>query len=233
MRTLYSFMILAIAGCTGLPDKGKALVDHARGELVIQAVVQHPKDKPCIDNWGQRVQAFVGCKLAAGGDARFSGFFVFLSDVSTEQVHDGLLQLGAKPLVNYSVKEGLARSGLKPTTKTEDYLQGDPVALSVSWKDGDGKWKRRPYQFFAEEKVTVGGKDVIKPWTPHFVFHGSGAVHASGTGCIACPCDCAGGIIADNRNPVFEPKPVVRFDLKKAPPVGTTVYITIRPSLSK
>ena len=90
----------------------------------------------------------------------------------------------------------------------------------------------RPYQDFAQEKVIVEGGEVIKPWTPHFVFHGSGAIHASGTGCIACPCDCAGGIIADNRYPVFNPKPIVRFDWSKAPPVGTPVYISIRPSLT-
>jgi len=70
---------------------------------------------------------------------------------------------------------------------------------------------------------------VIKPWTPHFVFHGSGAIHAARTGCIACPCDCPGGIIADNRFPIYNPKPMVRFNWDICPPVGTPVYVRIRP----
>ena len=77
------------------------------------------------------------------------------------------------------------------------------------------------------------GKDVIKPWTPHFEFHGSGVIHKSGTGCIACPCDCPGGIIADNRFPIYDPKPVVKFDWSKAPAVGSIVYVRIRPVCTK
>ena len=74
-----------------------------------------------------------------------------------------------------------------------------------------------------------GGEDEVKPWTPHWVFHGSGVIHDERTGCIACPCDCPGGIIADNRTPIYRPMPTVRFDWSKAPPVGTTVYVRIRP----
>jgi len=78
----------------------------------------------------------------------------------------------------------------------------------------------------------VEGKAVEKPWTPSFVFHGSGAIHKSGTGCIACPCDCAGGIIADNRYPLYDPKPTVKFDLSKAPRESTPVYVRLRPVCS-
>jgi hypothetical protein len=111
-------------------------------------------------------------------------------------------------------------------------LQGDPVLLSVFWKDGE-RWVERPYQDFVREREVVDGKPIEKPWTPSFVFHGSGAIHKSGTGCIACPCDCAGGLIADNRFPLYEPKPLVRFDWSKAPKVGTQVYIRIRPLASR
>ena len=183
--------------------------------MIACAVVQHPEDKPCIDDWGQRVQAFVGCSRAAGGDAKMAGYFVFLVDVPTEDIHDGLIQLGAKPKVHYSIQEGQRRAGLKPSTKPEDYLQGDPVVLSIFWKQGDG-WIERPYQSFVDEQVMVDDQPVTKPWTPHFVFHGSGAIHHSGTGCIACPCDCPGGIIADNRFPVYNPKPTVRFNWSAA-----------------
>lgn len=215
-----------------LPEPGKVVIDREREEVVLSAKVQHPRGKPCIDDWGERVQAFVGCATAAGGEAKMAGYFVFLVDVPTEEVHEGLVALGARPRVHYSMEVGRKRMGLKPETTADDYLQGDPVVLSVFWKDGD-KWVERPYQDFASERIVVEGKPVEKPWTPSFVFHGSGVLHKAGTGCIACPCDCAGGIIADNRNPLYEPKPMVKFNWSKAPPVGTQVYVRIRPVCSR
>jgi hypothetical protein len=214
---------------TRLPEPGTVAIDHDRGELILSAKVQFPEDKPCINEYGERVQAFAGCATAAGGDAKMAGYFVFLVDVETEAVFEGLMKLGCRPKVHYSIQEGRGRSGLKANTKPEDYLQGDPVVLSVFWQGNDGKWIERAYQYFVTEAVLVDGKEIEKPWTPHFVFHGSGAIHKAGTGCIACPCDCPGGIIADNRFPIYDPKPRVRFDMSKAPPVGTQVYVRIRP----
>ena len=216
-----------------LPTPGSVVVDHTKREVVLSAKVQFPEDKPCINEFGQRVQAFAGCATAAGGDAKMAGYFVFLVDVDTEKVFDGLVDLGCRPRVHYSIQEGRQRSGLKPETTLDDYLQGDPVVLSVFWKNEAGKWVEKAYQDFATELVEVGGKQIEKPWTPHFVFHGSGAIHKSGTGCIACPCDCPGGIIADNRFPIYDPKPSVRFDMSKAPPAGTQVYVRIRPIASR
>jgi hypothetical protein len=215
-----------------LPKPGSLRVDKERGEVVLAAVVRHPRGKPCIDDWGQRIQAFAGCSKAAGGEAKMLGYFVFVADVATEDVYQALVDLGAKTRVHYSMEEGHRRSGLKPGTRPDDYLQGDPVVLSVFWKEGE-RWVERAYQDFVRERVLVDGKPVEKPWTPSFVFHGSGALHKSGTGCIACPCDCAGGIIADNRFPLYNPKPLVRFDWSKAPPEGTQVYVRIRPIASR
>jgi hypothetical protein len=216
-----------------LPKPGSVVIDTTKGELILSAKVQFPKDKPCINQFGQRVQAFAGCATAAGADAKMAGYFVFLVDVDTEAVFDGLVRLGCRPRVHYSIQEGRQRSGLKPETRPDDYLQGDPVVLSVFWTTDDGKWVERAYQDFATELVEVGDRRIEKPWTPHFVFHGSGAIHKSGTGCIACPCDCPGGIIADNRFPIYDPKPTVRFDMSKAPPPGTQVYVRIRPISSR
>lgn len=212
-----------------LPKPGSVVVDQKKGELILSAKVQFPEDKPCINDYGQRVQAFAGCATAAGGDAKMAGYFVFLVDVETEEVFDGLIKLGCRPKVHYSIQEGRKRSGLSEKTKPEDYLQGDPVVLSVFWKNEKGQWIEKPYQHFVTEIQQVGDKEIEKPWTPHFVFHGSGVIYKSGTGCIACPCDCPGGIIADNRYPIYDPKPKVRFDMTKAPPVGTQVYVRIRP----
>ncbi len=215
-----------------LPKAGTVRVDRERREVILSATVQHPRGKPCIDDWGQRIQAFVGCRQAAGGDAKMAGYFVFLVDVPTEEVYKGLVQLGAKTRVSYSIQASKKHIGLKPTTKLEDYLDGDPVILSVFWKT-NGKWVERPYESFVTERVVVDGKPVEQPWTPHWVFHGSGAIYESGTGCIACPCCCAGGIIADNRNPLYEPKPMVKFHMNRAPPAGTQVYVRIRPVITR
>ncbi len=229
---LFDSVALSAEPEEAVPKPGAIHRDTIRGEIILCATVQYPKGKPCIDEWGERIQAFVGCSKAAGGDAKMAGYFVFLVDVPTEDVYDALVKLGAKGRVHYSIQDGKLRSGLKPTTKPEDYLQGDPVQLSIFWKTNQ-KWVEKPYEDFVTERVMVEGKPVEKPWTPHFVFHGSGALYKSGTGCIACPCDCAGGIIADNRNPIYDPKPMVKFDMTKAPAVGKTVYVRIRPSISR
>jgi hypothetical protein len=215
-----------------LPSPGSLTVSKDRCEVILHARVQHPIGKPCIGEWGQRIQAFVGCSKANGTDATMAGYFVFLSDVPIEKVYDALVQVGAKTRVHYSMQAGKKRSGLKPDTKLDDFLQGDPVVISVFWKE-EGRWVERAYQDFVSERVLVEGKPVEKPWTPSFVFHGSGVLHKSGTGCIACPCDCAGGIIADNRFPIYDPKPIVRFDLGKVPKVDTAVYVRVRPVCSR
>ncbi|OWK39721.1 YdjY domain-containing protein [Fimbriiglobus ruber] len=224
--------LLADNAVPALPKPGAVVIDELRGEVILSAKIQIPDGKPCINEYGERIQAFAGCATAAGGDAKMAGYFVFLVDVPTEDVHAALIKLGCKPRVHYSIQQGKQHQGLKPTTTPTDYLQGDPVALSVFWQK-DGRWVEKPYQDFVTERVVVDGKPVEKPWTPHFVFHGSGALHKSGTGCLACPCDCAGGIIADNRNPLYEPKPMVKFDTSKVPPAGTQVYVRIRPTITK
>ncbi len=221
------------APADALPEPGRIVVDVARCEVILSAKVQFPEGKPCINDFGQRVQAFAGCSLAAGGDAKMASYFVFLVDVETEKVFDGLMKVGCRPKVHYSIQEGRKRSGLKPGTASEDYLQGDPVVLSVFWQEAGGKWIEKPYQDFVTERITVDGEQLEKPWTPHFVFHGSGAIHHSGTGCIACPCDCPGGIIADNRFPIYDPKPTVKFDMSKAPAPGTQVYVRVRAIASR
>ncbi len=211
-----------------LPAVASVVADRERSEVILSAQVQFPEGKPCINAYGQRIQAFAGCAKAAGGDAKMAGYFVFLVDVATEEVFEALIDVGCRPAVHYSIQEGRKRSGLTAETCAEDYLQGDPVVLSVFWQDDDGKWTERPYEYFVTESTTVDDEEIEKPWTPHFVFHGSGAIHSSGTGCIACPCDCPGGIIADNRFPIYDPKPMVKFDMSKAPPAGTQVYVRIR-----
>gem|GEM_PF-1820308 len=58
------------------------LVDTKRGEVAFTAEVRHPTGKPCIDAWGQRVQAFVGTAVAGGRPTEYADHFVFLAEVS-------------------------------------------------------------------------------------------------------------------------------------------------------
>lgn len=207
-----------------LPRGDEVKVDTERGEVRFAARVQHPKGKPCIDDFGQRIQAFVGCAQADGRPTQFADYFVFLAPADTESVYRGLTELGVNTKVHFSRKEGRQRAG-------KDFLQGDPVELFIAWQEG-GRWIERRYEEMVQEKITIDGKEIVRPWEPHFVFHGSGAIHKEGTGCIACPCDCPGGIIADNRQPIYEPKPTVKFDWSKAPPEGASVVVRIRPARS-
>jgi hypothetical protein len=204
-----------------LPRGDEVQVDTQRGEVRFAATVQHPRGKPCIDAFGRRIQAFVGTSKAGGQPAEFADHFVFLAGADTDDVYRGLAELGLKAEVHYSRDEGKKRAG-------KEFLKGDPVSLLVLWKDGD-RWVERPYEDMVSEKITIDGKEVVRPWRPNFVFHGSGSLHKSGTGCIACPCDCPGGLIADVTNPIYEPKPTVKFDWSQAPPEGTPVVVRIRP----
>lgn len=235
MQRLLVLCAAVLAGCNSapepatpsLPAAGQVLRFPERGEVVAHGKLVRPPPGPCLEDWGQRNVAFLGCAKAAAGPAKYAEQFVFLLDVATEDIHEALKAAGGTNAVHYAGADAKAHAGLRPGTKPEDYLQGDPVVISISWLDG-GRWRELPYQAFAMEKVQVEGGEVIKPWTPHFVFHGSGALHASGTGCIACPNDCPGGIIGDNRNPIAEPKAFLRFDWSKAPAAGTEIYVRFR-----
>ncbi len=89
---------------------GSLVLDETRGEVVLSAKIQLPEDKPCINEYGERVQAFAGCAKAAGGDAKMAGYFVFLVDVDTEAVYEALVKLGCKSRVHYSIQDGRKRA---------------------------------------------------------------------------------------------------------------------------
>jgi hypothetical protein len=97
-----------------LPEPNSVVIDHQRGELILSAKVQFPEDKPCINEYGRRVQAFAGCATAAGGDARMAGYFVFLVDVDTETVFEGLMKLGCRPRVLEGHTSDVYRNGFSP-----------------------------------------------------------------------------------------------------------------------
>src|SRR6059036_3580450 len=108
-RTAWCLVLLPAAAALAADQEPKApaaTLPKPGDEVILSAVVQHPRGKPCIDEYGERIQAFVGCSKADGGDAKMAGYFVFLVDVPTEDVHAAMTKLGCKPRVHYSMAEG-------------------------------------------------------------------------------------------------------------------------------
>jgi len=156
-------------GPQNLPKGDEVQVDTELGEVRFAAKVRNPKDEPCIDAFGQRIQAFVGSAKAGGHPSEFVDHFVFLAPADTEAVYRGLTEVGATSKVHFSRAEGRERAG-------KDYLQGDPVESFIGWQEGDRRVERR-YEDLMQEKVVVDGREVVRPWKPRFVFHGSGVIH--------------------------------------------------------
>src|SRR5262249_46333900 len=118
-----------------LPRGEEVRVDAQRREIRFAARVQHPRNKPCIDDFGRRIQAFVGCARADGHPSEFADHFVFLAATDTEAVYHGLTELGLKSKVHFSRAEGRRRTG-------RDFLQGDRVELFIAWQE-EGRWVER------------------------------------------------------------------------------------------
>jgi hypothetical protein len=214
-----------IAGCAGAPpaqDSGALVIDKTRGEVRAAAVVQKT-DAPRMQDWGSAVPALLG---ARGGE--FEKHFVFVTDAGVDVVYNALLALGGRARVVYRLEDVPAHKGIRPDNTPADYFQGDPVQIFVEWRDGE-RTRRAAYEDFFLEKVTVGGVETVKPWTPHFVLHGSGVLNRKQTGCIGCTHDCPGGIIGNNAFPLVEPIPVLRAQWDRLPPPGTRVTVIFRP----
>ena len=79
-----------------------------------------------------------------------------------------------------------------------------------------------------EEKIVVEGKEVVKPYTPHFVYHGTAEAISYGSGCIVCPSGCYGGIIADNSLPVLTTTSYFRVNWDRMPPAGSKVEVVLK-----
>jgi hypothetical protein len=197
-------------------------VDRLAGEVRVTTTVVKDCSQPSVCDWGRRFQAFFGSK-----DGKMASFFIFSTEVNRTEIDKGIKSLGIKSRRQIPMTEVKQRSGLKATTQKDDYLDGDPILVSVRWKK-DGQTVETALENLIEEKISVDGKDVIKPYTPHFVYHGTAEAINFGSGCIVCPSGCNGGIIADNSLPLKETKNYYRFDWTKMPAPGTKVEIVIK-----
>lgn len=197
-------------------------VDPKVSEVRVTSTVVKDCSQPSVCDWGRRFQAFFGAR-----DGKMAPFFIFSTEVNRTEIDKAIKAVGIKSRRQIPMTEVQQRSGLKSTTQKDDYLDGDPLLVSVRWKK-DGKMVDVAIEDLIEEKITVDGKDVIKPYTPHFVYHGTAEAINFASGCIVCPSGCNGGIIADNSLPLKETKNFFRFDWNKMPAPGTKVEIVLK-----
>jgi hypothetical protein len=205
--------------------KGKEdrmIIDTENKELRISATVTKDSSKPAVADWGRRFQAFFGAK---GG--KMEPFFVFTTDVSRSDINKALQGIGAKSRRQIPMEEVKARTGLKPTTTIDDYLQGDPIIVTVRFKKGS-LIVEAALEDLIDEKIFVEGKEVIKPYTPHFVYHGTAEAIHFPSGCIVCPSDCNGGIITDNVLPLKTTVNYYKVNWDRMPAVGSKAEIALK-----
>ncbi|HMK60462.1 MAG TPA: YdjY domain-containing protein [Dissulfurispiraceae bacterium] len=210
--------------------KGKTdwmIVDSENKELRISATVTKDSSQPSVADWGRRFQAFFGTK---GG--KMEAFFVFTTDVSRAEIDKAIQKIGMKSRRQIPMEEVAKRRGLKPTTTREDYLEGDPVIVTVRFHK-DGKIVESALEDLIDEKIEVEGRDVIKPYTPHFIYHGTAEAINFQSGCIVCPSDCNGGIITDNVLPLKHTVNYYKVMWDRMPQVGSKVEVVIKSIYGK
>ena len=197
-------------------------IDAAARELRVTALVVKDCSQPSVCDWGRRFQAFFGVK---GG--KMEPFFIFTTDVSRTELDKAIRDLGIKSRRQIPMNEVQQRTGLKTTTQKDDYLDGDPLLVVIRYKKG-AENVEVALEDLIEEKVQVGDKEVVKPYTPHFVYHGTAEAINFPSGCVVCPSGCNGGIIADNALPLKTTINFFRFDWSKMPPPGSKVEVVLK-----
>jgi len=203
-------------------NKDRMIVDFHNKELRISATVTKDSSKPAVADWGRRFQAFFGTK---GG--KMEKYFVFTTDVKRSDVNKAIQELGIRSRRQIPMEEVKDHTGLRPTTKRGDYLEGDPVIVTIRFMR-DKMTVEAALEDLIDEKIIVEGHEVIKPYTPHFVYHGTGEAIGFPSGCIVCPSDCNGGIITDNVLPLKTTVNYYKVNWDKMPAVGSKVEVAIK-----
>jgi len=203
-------------------DKHRMIVDQEAKELHITATVTKDCSKPGVCDFGRRFQAFFGTK---GG--KMEKFFVFTTDVPRSEINKAIQELGVVSRNQIPMEDVEKRRGLSASTKKDDYLQGDPIIATVRFKK-DGKDMVMALEDLIEERINVNSQEVFKPYTPHFVYHGTAEAIHFPSGCVICPSGCNGGIIADNSVPLKHTVNYYRVNWNKMPPVGAEVEMVLK-----
>ena len=200
----------------------RMIIDHEIKELRISATVTKDSSQPSVADWGRRFQAFFGAK---GG--KMEPFFVFTTDVSRAEIDKAIKGLGIRSRRQIPMSEVAQRTGLKATTVREDYLDGDPMICTIRFVKGNDIVEAA-LEDFIDEKIIIDGKDVFKPFTPHFIYHGTAEAINFPSGCIVCPSDCNGGIITDNVLPLKTTVNYYKVNWNRMPPVGSKVEVVLK-----
>ena len=207
-----------------VPGKGEhhLIVDFNNKEIRFSAKVTRDDSKTTVAGWGKRAIAWIGSK---GG--KWEDYFIFTTDVSRTDIDKGIQDIGIKYRRQISRLKKKEHMGLKPTTSINDYLDGDPITATIRFEK-DGKIVESAFEDFIQEKIEVEKQEVIKPYTPHFIYHGTGEMEKYESGCIVCPSDCPGGIITDNTFPLLTMLSLYKVNWDRMPPVGSRVEVSLR-----
>jgi hypothetical protein len=200
----------------------RMIIDNDLKELRISASVTKDASQPSVGDWGRRFQAFFGAK---GG--KMEPFFVFTTDVSRVDIDKAIRELGVRSRRQIPMSEVAQRTGLKASTVREDYLDGDPMICTIRFQKGK-EIVEAAIEDFIDEKIMVDGKEVFKPYTPHFIYHGTAEAINFLSGCILCPSDCNGGIITDNVLPLKTTVNYYKINWERMPPVGSKVEVVLK-----
>ncbi|MCF8056986.1 MAG: YdjY domain-containing protein [Desulfocapsa sp.] len=200
----------------------RMIIDRANKELRITATVTKDCSKPGVCDFGRRFQAFFGMK---GG--KMEKYFVFTTDVPRSEINKAIQELGVVSRNQIPMEEVETRRGLSKYTKNDDYLKGDPVIVTAKFKK-DGQNVEVALEDLVDERINVEGSEIFKPYTPHFVYHGTGEAINFPSGCIVCPSDCNGGIITDNSIPLKHTVNYYKVNWDKMPLPGTEAEIVLK-----
>lgn len=154
-------------------------------------------------------------------------FFVFTTGVSRLEIDKAIRRIGIRSTRQIPMNEVAQRRGLKATTTRADYLDGDPVICTIRFEK-DGRIVEGALEDFIMEKILVDGAEVIKPYTPHFIYHGTGESINFPSGCIVCPSDCNGGIITDNVLPLKTTVNYYKVNWDVMPEVGSKTEVVLK-----
>ncbi len=231
-RLLSALFLLIVAGCatdtmnrsrTAFLKNTTAVAAYPdAGVVVIGCRIYQNEKCAGLFEFSQRTQGWSGCSEGVNNP-----HFIIRTEASQDLCNQKLQEAGAKAYRQFPVKDAvkMLKSG---NVSEENFLDGTPVMVSLRWNEGD-KLIEVPFEKCFQEKTVLGnGKEILKPFTPHFVYHGAGLLNKdTNYGCLVCQQDCSGGLICNNQAPCCKPVPKLKPDWNVLPPKGTLVNLII------
>jgi hypothetical protein len=191
------------------------------GIVLVGCKVCKNDESPGINDFSRRTQGWSGCT-----DGMNEPHFIFKTNVPQDVCDEYLRKAGCVSKNRFPVEVAVQKMKSGKVDKNH-YLDGTPVLVSVRWKEGD-TIHELPFEQFFTEMVETDNGEYQKPFTPHFVYHGSGPLNPKNYGCLVCQQDCSGGLICNNQVPCVKPVPLLKPDWNLIPKPGTIVTLTIR-----